>query len=233
MKKEDRILALYKEYGDAIFNEDGSNYANKFLAHVDTPLKYKGYKMIGANQANYLKLFYKFYNYYSGNTTITNAKTDVTSWYKVSDINASKNKNNGKYPGPVTEQVKLSYGSTETDSVNEIKTIYYEGLIRDIVKQYNNQMSAFNNYYLANYPDKFITDRAGNLIPELYAKDEYGMDIKSNVIKYQSYIHTIVDKVTNYNTKKTYHSSSAKEDYALLKKDLEKEYNDFSKRQKA
>ncbi|MCQ2911104.1 MAG: hypothetical protein MJ244_02850 [Clostridia bacterium] len=220
---EARQLALYKTYGDMLYDGDGSNYASKFLKHVDTRLQ-GNYKMVGANQANYLKLFYKFYNYYSG-TTIDSAMTDITKWYEAGDINSKSGITYGPYPGPVTEQTKLVKGSSEKDTINELKEKFYVEELTYIVDQYNRWMKNFTNYYLNNYPDKFIYDKQGNLIPEIYEKNVYGEDLPS-VIKYQSYIHSMIDAVTSYDTKKTYTGETVKECYVQLIDDLNKEYND-------
>ena len=86
------------------------------------------------------------------------------------------------------------------------------------------RMKMMNNYYLNNYPDKFIKDKTGMLIPEIYAKDEYGMDT-GEVIKHSSYIHSSVDNVDEYVNPKTYTGSSVEEAYAQFLQDLYDENN--------
>ncbi|MCQ2749720.1 MAG: hypothetical protein MJ246_07220 [Clostridia bacterium] len=212
--------ALYGQYGKNVYRNNGEAYKTAFLKHKTKALE-GGYKSIG-KQENYLILAYKFYEFYAHKSLTEAASSMNTSkWYgtsQIKDLNLVANT-----PGEVTQKVKLVNGSTEKDLVNGIRQKYYEDETRYIVNQYNSWMKMMNNYYLETYPDKFIK-QDGELVPEIYAKDEYGMET-GDVIKHSSYIHSSVDDHDNYVNPKTYTGASVGEAYAKFLKDLYEENN--------
>lgn len=211
--------ALYGQYGKNVYLNNGEAYKDAFLKHKTKALE-GGYKSIG-KQENYLILAYKFYEAYAHKNLAEAASNMNTSkWYGTSvirDLNIEANT-----PGSVQKDVKLVKDSTEIDLVNQIKQKYYEDETRYIVNQYNTQMKMMDDYYQRNYPEKFI-HQYGMLVPEIYAKDEYGMNTP-NVIKYVSYIHSSVDNHDKFVNPKTY-GGTIDEAYADFQEDLYEENN--------
>lgn len=212
--------ALYGQYGKNVYLQNGEAYKTAFLKHKTKTLE-GGYKSIG-KQENYLILAYKFYEFYA-HRSLTEAASEMNTakWYgktQVKDLNMEANT-----PGSVHQDVKLVNGSTEKDLVNQIRQKYYEDETKYIVNQYNSWMKMMNNYYLSNYPDKFIKQH-GELVPEIIAKDEYGMET-GEVIKHVSYIHSSVDDHDKYVNPKSYTGGSVDEAYQKFLKDLYEENN--------
>ena len=215
--------SFYKDYGDALYQGDGSFYTSKFMKHLNEPLS-NGHKTIGAGNATYLQLTYKFYPEYANGKDVSFAveKLDPVRWYGQEGKTNSNFEN--IYIGDVEEEVKLIEDSIEVDLVRTIQKVYDEEEKTYTVNQYNNWMKSLDLYYRNNYSNKFLKGSSGNLIPEIYKKDAYGNDT-ADVIKHKSYIHNIIDTITTYVTNKTYTASTVDGAYASLMNDLSNELN--------